>query len=103
MAPHASINWLICPKCGGTVNASAYIIPGSLGTIYEYERGYCANCGETFEPEQIEAMMGDSKENKNKEPIDLYAKGKMAEEFWEVQQRIYPKNFIRRLFRWRKS
>lgn len=103
MAPHAPIGWLACTKCKGAINAAAYIVPGSLGTIYEYEQGYCANCGETFTPEQVQEMMGDNEEKRNKEPIDLYADGKTAELFWEVQRRTYQNNFIRRPFQWRKS
>jgi hypothetical protein len=103
MTPHAPIGWLVCPKCRGNAHATAYIVPGSLGTIYEYEQGHCAKCGETITSEQVQEMMGDSEENNNKEPIDLYADGKTAQLFWEVQRRTYPKNFIRRPFRWRKS
>ena len=98
MGPSTFIS-LICPKCGGKAGATVYIVPGSLGTIFEYEQGHCANCGETFPSEQVQSMTEDS----NKEPIDLYAQGNTAKVFWEVQKRTYPPNFIRKPFRWKKS
>ena len=96
--PSTFINF-ICPKCGGKAGTTVYIVPGSLGTIYEYGQGHCVNCGETIPSEQVQAMSGHG----NKTPIDLYAQGNTAKDFWEVQKRTYPPNFIRRLFRWRKS
>lgn len=101
MSPHAPFE-LTCPKCGKEFQGTVYIIPGSLGTIYEYEKAFCINCGKSFTPKQVQVMTGDIN-NENQEPIELYAEGETARAFWEVQQRTYPKNFIRRPFRWKKS
>lgn len=55
MCPTASIV-LSCPECGGQISATVYIIPSSLGSDYEYERGYCNKCHKTYEPSEVESL-----------------------------------------------
>ena len=55
MCPTTSIS-LNCPKCGGQIHATVYIVPGSLGREYEYERGYCNKCNETYEPNEVKVL-----------------------------------------------